>query len=650
MAARPGAVLTPSGARFSVHAPDAAAISLCLYDETGTRETARLAMPRTSDGFSLDVAGVKEGARYGYRAEGRYDPDQGLWFDPAKLLVDPYATELDRPFRHDPQLSVFGVDTADLVPRAILRQHADIAPAPPHFCEGGLIYEVAVRPFTMCHPDIPAAMRGTVAALAHPAVIAHLQRLKVSAVELMPIVAWIDERHLPALGLTNGWGYNPVALMALDPRLVPGGMRELADTVSALHAAGIGVILDLVFNHTGESDRHGATLSLRGLDNRTAYRHHPDDPGLLINDTGCGNTLRMEHPVMRQLFLDTLIHFVRYAGVDGFRFDLAATLFRLPNGFDAAGETMQALLSQPELADRVLIAEPWDIGPGGYQLGRFPSRFLEWNDRARDTQRRVWRGDHGQTGALATVLAGASDVFHESGRARGVTFIAAHDGFTLADLVSHAQKHNEANGENNRDGHDDNHSWNNGAEGKSADPAILATRERDLKALLSTLFATRGTIMLTAGDEMGRSQRGNNNAYAQDNPLTWLDWEGADQALVAHTAFLAGIRARFTVFSETAFFTGKGDVIWWHASGQDMQQQHWDDGNEQTLGMILGTTDRASGKAAWLAILFNRGTDTRAFRLPDGRWTALGEADKVLDDALVDLQPRSVVFLLSESP
>ncbi len=649
MAPRPGAFLTSGGASFAVHAPDATGVHLCLFDETGKTETARQAMQRNSDWFTLDVSGVKDGQLYGYRAEGRHDPDQGFWFDPSKLLVDPYATELDRPFRHDARLSAFGADTADLVPRAILRQHAEVSPAPPLFAEGGLIYEVAVRPFTMRHPDIPEAMRGTVAALAHPAVIAHLKRLNVGAVELMPIVAWVDERHLPALGLANGWGYNPVALMALEPRLVPGGMRELKDTVSALHEAGIGVILDLVFNHTGESDRYGATLSLRGLDNRTAYRAHPDDPGLLINDTGCGNTLRMEHPVMRQLLLDALTHFVRYAGVDGFRFDLASTLFRTPTGFEAMGETMQALLGEPLLADRILIAEPWDIGPGGYQLGQFPERFLEWNDRARDNLRRAWRGDQGMNGALATVLAGSSDVFHASGRARGVTFLAAHDGFTLADLVSHAHKHNEANGENNRDGHDDNHSWNNGAEGQSADPLILAARRRDLKALLSTLFASRGTIMLTAGDEMGRSQGGNNNAYAQDNALTWLDWASADAELTAHAAFLADLRKRFAVFSETGFFTGKGDVIWWHADGVEMQQQHWDNGSEASLGMILGTTDRKTGKAAWLAILFNRSHENRSFHLPDGRWTALGKADRPLSGAMVDIQPRSVEFLLSES-
>ncbi len=599
---------------------------------------------REGDWHTVRAGGLREGQRYAFRAEGRYDPDNGFWFDPAKLLVDPYATELDRPFRHDQRLTRFGAETGDLVPRAILKRHQPVLITAPHFADGGLIYEVAVRPFTILHPEIPEQERGTVKALAHPAVIAHLKALGVTAVELMPITATIDERHLPPLGLSNGWGYNPVALMALDPRLVPGGVRELRETVDVLHAHGIGVILDLVFNHTGESDRFGATLSLRGLDNRTAYRHVAHDPGVLINDTGCGNTLACDHPVMRHLILETLRHFVMHAGVDGFRFDLAPVLFRTASGFEPEGEMARDLLADPVLADRVLIAEPWDIGPGGYQLGSFPDRFLEWNDQARDRLRRIWRGDRGLTGELATVLAGSSDCFPGT-VARGVTFVAAHDGFTLADLVSHEHKHNEANGEENRDGHNENHSWNNGVEGETTDPAILARRRRDIKALLCTLFACRGSIMLTAGDEFGRSQRGNNNAYAQDNRITWLDWERADRDLADHAAFLSGLRRRFAVFAEKTFYRGDGDVEWLSRAGQPLESWQWSSPETQELAMILRSMDRQEPAHDHIAVLFNLGEQTRPFQMPAGNWESLDGKHHPDADGTWTVEERSVLFL-----
>ena len=394
-----------------------------------------------------------------------------------------------------------------------------------------------MRAFTMLHPEVPKKKRGTIAALAHPAIIKHMRKLGVSAVELMPITAWIDERHLPSLGLTNAWGYNPVGFMALDPRLAPGGLAELRQTVSALHEAGIGVFLDLVFNHTGESDELGPTLSLRGLDNQAYYRHVENNPGRLVNDTGTGNTLACDHPIVQELILDSLRHFVLNAGVDGFRFDLAPVLGRSGGSFDPRAPLLTAMRDDPVLKDRIMIAEPWDIGPDGYQLGNFPENFLEWNDRYRDDVRRFWRGDRGMVGALATRLAGSSDVFRKDGceRTRTVNFIAAHDGMTLADLSRYERKHNEANGEQNRDGHDENLSWNNGVEGESdGREESRQRRARDSRALLSTLFASRGTIMLTAGDEFGRTQNGNNNAYAQDNEVTWLDWQGARSSTSKH--------------------------------------------------------------------------------------------------------------------
>jgi glycogen operon protein len=619
-----GATLTTDGVDFAVWSTSAEKIELCLFDADGAKEIARHDMVRDADDIHrVSVEGIAEGQLYGYRAHGTYDPDRGLWFHPSKLLVDPYAKEFDQPFRSDRDLVKYEVDTAGLIPKA--RVTADVAAkvAPPLFAPGGLVYEVAVKPFTILHPDVPEEIRGTVAALAHPAIIAHLKQTGVDAIELMPITAWIDERHLPPLGLTNGWGYNPIAFMALDPRLCPGGTGELRDTVARLHEAGIGVILDLVFNHTGESDRYGATISMRGLDNLSYYRHLPDEPGELINDTGTGNTIAADHPMVRRLIVDTLRHFVLHAGIDGFRFDLAPIVGRTAEGFNPESGTLKAMLSDDVLKDRAFIAEPWDIGPGGYQLGSFPEPFLEWNDRARDDLRRYWRGDRGMTGALATRLAGSSDVFEKSGHSRSVNFLAAHDGFTLFDLVSHEHKHNDANGEDNRDGHNENLSWNNGAEGPTDDPAIKERRRTDVKALLSTLFASRGTIMLTMGDGAGRSQRGNNNAYCQDNEITWMDWSALDTELIRHTALLATLRKRFPVFSQTAFFTGDGDVEWIAPSGSAMQGSDWENPGNPLLGMVLATDDNQSAHPARLAILFNRGHEDAEFSLPGEGWQDL---------------------------
>ena len=547
-----------------VRSPRATALWLCTFDGDGDAER-RTAMVREGDDWTAPAP--PPGTRYGLRAEGEWAPQRGAWFDPAKLLVDPRAVELDTRFRYNPALSAYGVDTAHLVPKAIAQAPLpDVPLAQPRFTRGGLIYEVNVRGFTMLHPDVPQHQRGTVAALAHPAVIAHLRKLHVTAVELMPIVAWIDERHLPPLGLANAWGYNPVGPMALDPGLCPGGVAELRETVAALHDAGIGVLLDLVFNHTGESDVLGPVLCLRGLDD-AAHAHAPD--GTLINDTGCGNTLDFAQQSVRYLVLEALRHFVRHCGVDGFRFDLATVLARSP-GFAEDAPIFAEIAADPWLASRVLIAEPWDIGPGGYQLGRFPPHWLEWNDRWRDDVRRFWRGDVG-AGLLATRIAGSSDLFGKD--CRSVNFLAAHDGFTLADTVAYEHRHNHANGEDNRDGHGENFSWNCGAEGPSEDPEILARRAAALRALVGTLFLSTGTIMLTAGDEFGRSQHGNNNAYAQDNALTWIDWQHRDRALEDHVAALAAWRAaniaRFASFPE--------DGTWQALDGPAMDAARWDD-------------------------------------------------------------------------
>ena len=575
-----GASVQDGITRFAVRAPLAREVSLCLF--VGGAEQ-RVAMQRRGDDWIADVPGDLTGAHYGYRAQGEWAPERGLWFDPAKLLVDPYALELDHRLIYDPRLSVFGEDTAALVPKAVVPGALpEVPPAPPRFAQGGLVYELNVRAFTMLHPDVPEAQRGTVAALAHPAVIAHFKKLHVSAIELMPIVAWIDERHLGPLGLTNAWGYNPVAMMALDPGLCPGGVAELRETVAALHAAGIGVVLDLVLNHSGESDVFGPVVSLRGLDD-AAHAKEPD--GKLINDTGTGNTLDFANPAVRALALDTLRHFVRHCGVDGFRFDLAPVLARGP-GFAANAPIFAEIAGDAWLADRVMIAEPWDCGPGGYQLGSFPETWLEWNDRFRDDVRRFWRGDEG-VAVLATRLAGSADVFGEQ-RSRSVNFLAAHDGFTLADTVAYAERHNWANGEENRDGHGENFSWNNGAEGLSLDPAILAARTADLRALLATLFASTGTIMLTAGDEFGRSQKGNNNAYAQDNALSWIDWAHRDRTLEDFVASLAAWRAARTGWFRQ--FPKAGD--WQTLDGHAMTAADWE--GAATPGFVYRSADPAA--------------------------------------------------------
>ena len=559
-----GAVAEGDGVTFSVWSGAARRIWVCLFDEAGEKEVERVPLEPVGGGgvFSAHVAGAGEGTRYGLRADGAYQPAAGRWFDPDKLLVDPYAVAIDRPFAYDPHLAAprgEAGDTAHLVPKAVVTAlPPPLEHRPPMFRPGGLVYELPVRAFSILHPDVPEAERGTIAALKHPTVIEHLKKLNVSAVELMPIAAWIDERHLGPLGLTNAWGYNPVVFKALEPRIAPGGLAELRETVAALRDAGIGTILDVVYNHTGESDAHGPTLSLRGLDNRAYFRHAIDDPGTLVNDTGTGNTLDCQHPAVRALVIDAMRHFVLYAGIDGFRFDLAPILGRRELSFDPAAPLMRDILEDEVLKDRVLIAEPWDIGRGGYQLGNFPRPFLEWNDRYRDDVRRFWRGDRGMVDALATRLAGSSDIFQRNGdtETRSVSFIAAHDGMALADIVSFEEKHNEANGEGNRDGHNENLSWNNGIEGDGAHPEIMARRKRDIRALLATLFVSRGTIMLTAGDEFGRTQKGNNNAYAQDNDLTWLDWRGRDTQMEDYAADLAALRARFPALASAEFLTG----------------------------------------------------------------------------------------------
>ena len=648
----PGVRVLDRGVEFTVYSENAAGMELCLFDEAG-HQTAKLPMAHFGGKlFQLMADGIKPGQRYGYRAFGEWDPMNGLWFDPSKLLTDPYAREIDRPYRFDPDLNEFGVDTADLVPKSIVVADSDEAVDHVDFPEGGLIYEAGVRALTKLHPEVPKPIRGTVAAIGHPAVIAHLKKLGVDAIELMPVTAWIDERHLLPLGLSNAWGYNPVTFMALEPRICPGGIAELRGAVRALHEAGIAVILDLVFNHSGESDQFGGILSFRGLDNPTYYRLAQDDRSVLINDTGCGNTIACDHPIVRQYIIDSLRHFVTEIGIDGFRFDLAPVLGRKYDGFDPNSETLYAIVNDPVLKNHTMIAEPWDIGPGGYHLGNFPPPFLEWNDRTRDDFRKFWRGDPSMTGRLADALSGSSHIFatREQNATRSVNFIAAHDGFSLYDLTAYVHKRNAANGEQNRDGHDENYSWNNGVEGRSGNELVKRRRHQDIRALLGTLFASRGAIMLKAGDEGGFSQQGNNNAYCQDNETTWINWADMDEELVAHTAALSAMRKRFAVFSETAFFT-EDDVTWLRPGGQVMEVADWESAECQCLSMVLATTEIVTGHPTRLAILVNRGHDETVFKLPETDehgWHSL--ADESEGTVEIALAPRSVSFYAERLP
>ncbi len=632
-----------SGANVAVISAHATAIELCLFDASGEREIERVALPeRTGDVFHGFVGGVAAGDRYGLRAHGPYDPRAGHRFNAAKLLVDPYARALDRAFAYDPALTGGGgergtrddADSAPFVPKGIVTPCPEpVAPCRPHLpWRETILYELHLRGFTRTHPGVPEALRGTCAGLAHPTAIAHLTRLGITTVELMPIAAAIDERHLARAGLNNYWGYNPVALFVPDPRLAPGGIDELRACVAALHAAGIEVILDVVFNHTGEGDALGPTVSLRGLDNASYYRTLPDDATRYIDDTGCGNTLALDQAPVLRLALDALRYYAQTAGVDGFRFDLATTLGRRDDGFDRrfdpSAPLLLAIAQDPVLRDLKLIAEPWDVGPGGHRLGAFPPGWGEWNDRYRDTVRRFWRGDLGLTGELATRFAGSADVFAPRSRppSRSVNFVTAHDGFTLADLVTYAAKHNEENREDNRDGSDASWSWNHGVEGPTVDPGIAAARGRDVRNLLATLLLSRGTPMLAMGDELGRTQRGNNNAYAQDNPLTWIDWGAADPTLITFVAQLIDLRRGHPAFSGEGWLagapvdaTGLPDVEWRHPDGRPMAGGDWTLPESCALVAIFYASPAGAMAADRVALAFNAGGEPVTVRWPDAR-------------------------------
>jgi glycogen debranching enzyme GlgX/4-alpha-glucanotransferase len=660
-----GVTLNEDGVNVAVFSAHASAIYFCLFDESGDHEVARIALEgRTGDVFHGAISGVAAGARYGFRADGPFEPQNGHRFDVSKLLADPYAALIDRPYKLNAAMFERGADSGPFAPKGIV---ASLEPQEPGRQRAPwaqtILYELNLRAFTHLDPAIPENLRGTFAGLAHPKSIAHLAGLGVTSVEIMPADAFVDERHLPPLGLTNAWGYNPVFLGAPDPRLAPGGWAEVRSATDALHAAGLEVILDVVLNHSGESDEFGPTLSFRGLDNASYYRLIPGDAAHYINDMGCGNCIALDRPAIVAAAVHALRRWMVQGGIDGFRFDLAVAMGRRDWGFDPHAPMIAAMRQDPVLRAAKLIAEPWDIGPGGYQLGNFPDDWSEWNDRYRDGARRYWRGDPGMRGEIATRIAGSRDIFRSApAPSTSVNFITAHDGFTLRDLVSYEHKHNEANGENNRDGSNNDNSWNHGVEGPSEDPKIEAARAQDVRNLLALLFVSRGAAMLSMGSEIGHSQRGNNNAYAQDNAISWIDWSKADLALYAFTQKLIAVRQSRPALSNDAFLTGGPfdasglrDVEWRHAEGELASPEQWQDAEARLLVVVFaspieGATDR-------VAVIFNRGYQETIVQLPEARprmsWRVLidtsdgddlAEWDVSHDDRLIS-PPRSTLII-----
>ena len=593
-----GATPTKDGTAFAVVSP-ADTVTLCLFADDGT-ET-RLALPeRDGDVWHGLVPGVGAGQAYGYRACGAWDPPRGRRFDPDKLLLDPYARAVHGDVEFAPP--VFGRGTGDSAPHVprglVVAPSPGPGPGPRHPRADSVIYELHVHGFTMRHPGVPKALRGTYAGLAHPAALEHLTGLGVTAVELLPVHHNVPEPFLRQRGLTNYWGYNTIGFFAPHAGYSaavragqPGGqVREFRDMVAALHSAGLDVLLDVVFNHTAEAGADGPVLCFRGLYDGGYY--HLDPAGGYVDTTGCGNALNAGHPVALQLVMDSLRYWVTEMGIDGFRFDLAPTLARDDRDFDTASAFFDLVAQDPVISTVALVAEPWDVGrTDSYDIGRFPPGWSEWNGRYRDTVRDFWRSHDGLLGDFADRITGSADLYAAAGRrpTASVNIVTVHDGFTLRDLVSYDRKHNEANGENNRDGTDDNRSWNCGVEGDTTDPDVLALRARQTRALLATLLLSAGVPQILSGDEIGRTQHGNNNAYCQDNPTTWLDWQHTDTELLEFTRRLLRLRREHPVFRRRRFLTGvaAADLRWLTPAGTPMMDADWADPGARAVAVLL---------------------------------------------------------------
>src|SRR6266446_9906481 len=575
-----GATWDGKGTNFSLFSANATKVEVCIFDPGGEQELERIELPEYTDqiwhGYLPDIA---PGTPYGYRVHGAYEPQAGHRFNPNKLVLDPYAFAHMGELKWNPALFGYQVESGD----DLTFDERDSAPFMPKCTvvdqnfdwtgERGrkrvsndhtIIYEMHVRGYTKQHPVVPENLRGTYAGLATKEVIEYIKSLGVTSVELLPVCTFINESHLVEKGLTNYWGYNSIGFFAPDPRYAaskPDSLREFKEMVACFHEGGLQVILDVVYNHTAEGNERGPTLSFKGIDNASYYRLLPDQKRYYINDTGTGNTVNLSHQRVLQMVADSLRYWATEMRVDGFRFDLATILAREPYGFDEGGSFLDACRQDPVLSSVKLIAEPWDIGPGGYQVGQFPPGWAEWNDKFRDTGRSFWKGDEGVLPDFAKRISGSGDLFNKRGRKSwaSVNFVTAHDGFNLNDLVSYNDKHNEANGEGNRDGHSNNQSWNHGVEGPTDDAEIIALRERRKRNLLATMMLSHGTPMLLAGDEFGHSQNGNNNAYAQDNEIAWLNWLGITaqgRALREFTRKLIAMRKAFPILHRSRFVVG----------------------------------------------------------------------------------------------
>ena len=646
-----GAIWDGKGTNFTLFSAHATKVEVCLFDAAGKTELERLSLPEYTDqiwhGYIPDV---HPGSVYGLRVHGPYAPLEGHRFNPNKLLLDPYARAHTGELKWAPE--VFGYIVGD--PQGDLsfdeRDSAAFMPkcvvVDPNFDWKGqprtrsvswdrtIIYEAHVKGFTKRHPGVPDHQKGTYAGLGTQQVIDYVKSLGVTSIELLPIHTFINDNNLLEKGLTNYWGYNSIGFFAPDPRYASApeqSLREFKEMVASFHDAGLEVILDVVYNHTAEGNEQGPTLSFKGIDNASYYRLMPDQKRLYINDTGTGNTLNVSHPNVIEMVTDSLRYWVNELHVDGFRFDLGTILARETNGFDNQSGFLKACHQDPVLRTVKLIAEPWDCGPGGYQVGGFPPGWAEWNDRYRDTVRDYWKGE-ASASAVAQRLCASADVFNHYGRRPWacVNFIAAHDGFTANDLVSYNEKHNEANGEDNRDGSSDNRSWNCGTEGPTDDPAINALRDRQVRNLLATLLLSQGTPMLLAGDEFGRTQAGNNNAYCQDNEISWLDWGRRQQrdSLVRFVQKLCALRAQYPILRRNRFLTGQydeeleiKDLAWINASGAEMTGDEWADTRMKCFGMLMDGRSRPTGvrqrgtEAAMLLVL-NSHHDLVNFTLP----------------------------------
>jgi glycogen operon protein len=655
-----GATWDGLGVNFALFSEHAERVELCLFDASGRHEMQRIALPEQTDHvFHGYLPQVRPGQLYGYRVHGPYRPSQGHRFNGHKLLLDPYARNISGRVRwhdalfgyrighDDGDLSFDRRDSAPYMPRCKVIESTfswgdDRPPAVPW--HETVIYEAHVRGLTMRHPGVPEALRGTYAGLSCAPVVDHLQRLGVTTLELMPVHAFVDDRQLVDRGLRNYWGYNTLGYFAPEHRYSASGkVNEFKTMVRTLHAAGIEVILDVVYNHTAEGSEFGPTLSFRGIDNAAYYRLVPESPRHYQDFTGCGNTLNMQHPRVLQLLMDSLRYWVTEMHVDGFRFDLASALARELYEVDRLSAFFDVIRQDPVLSHVKLIAEPWDLGSGGYQVGNFPVGWTEWNDKYRDTMRAYWKGDGGLIGEFAQRLTGSSDLYNRSSRKpyASINFIAAHDGFTLADLVSYNDKHNEANGENNRDGNSHNLSWNHGVEGPSDDAKVLALRARQQRNFIATLLLSQGVPMLLAGDELGRSQQGNNNAYCQDNPISWVDWSpgAAGQSLLAFTRRLIALRAAHPVFRRRDFFQDRPlhgsevrDIVWLQPDGTEMSAEAWQQDFARALAVFLsgeGLKEIDSrGRALRdddFVLLFNAAAQGVIFRLPPSLVRGSGE-------------------------